>query len=153
MHIVFNPTFADVLPADAPVAETGLDKPSTVQSTRSTIFSYELKIGKLTGENYPVLVSVKADLPKERTPAADEKPEDKTKLDQEFQTKQKTLSDKLAKEQKLPARPYLIAKATVEQILKERNALLKPSPSPSPTPTPGAGSSAKPRLTPPPRPK
>jgi len=38
------------------------------------------------------------------------KPEDKTKLDQEFQTKQKQLADKLAKEQKTGNRPYLIAK-------------------------------------------
>jgi Domain of unknown function (DUF4340) len=124
-------SFADVLPSDAPVAETGLDKPSTVHIETFDNFSYELRIGKLTGENYPVLVSVKAELPKERVPAADEKPEDKAKLDQEFQTKQKQFTDKLAKEQKLPTRPYLIAKATIDQVLKDR-ASLKPSPSPSP---------------------
>ena len=61
-------SFADVLPSDAPVAETGLDKPSTVHIETFDNFSYELRIGKLTGENYPVLVSVKAELPKERTP-------------------------------------------------------------------------------------
>jgi len=97
-------------------------------------FTYELRIGKLMGENYPVLVSVKGEPPKERTPAADEKPEDKTKLDQEFQTKQKQLTDKLATEQKLQARPYLIAKATIDQMLKDRAALMaekKPAPSPS----------------------
>lgn len=126
-------SFADVLPPDAPVAETGLDKPSTVHIETVDNFAYELRVGKLTGENYPVLVSVKAELPKERTPATDEKPEDKTKLDQEFETKQKQLSDKLAKEQKLPARPYLIAKATIDQMLKDRASLMaekKPSPPP-----------------------
>ncbi len=61
-------SFADVLPPDAPVAETGLDKPSTVRIETFDNFVYELRIGKLTGENYPVLVSVKGDLPKERTP-------------------------------------------------------------------------------------
>jgi hypothetical protein len=127
-------SFADVMPADAPVAETGLDKPSTVHLETFDNISYDLKIGKLNGENYPVLVSIKGDLPKERTPGADEKPEDKTKLDQEFESKQKPLAEKLAKEQKLPARPFLIAKATVEQILKERSALVAEKKSASPTP-------------------
>ena len=131
--------FADVLAPDAPVAETGLDKPSTVRIETFDNFVYELKIGKLMGENYPVLVSVKAELPKERTPAADEKPEDKAKLDQEFQTKQKQLTDKLAKEQKLPARPYLIVKSTIDQMLKDRASLMAEknlSPRPPPRPLP-----------------
>ena len=97
-------------------------------------FVYELQIGKLMGENYPVLVSVNAELPKERTPAADEKPEDKAKLDQEFQTKQKQLTDKLATEQKLQIWPYLIPKGTIDQLLKERASLMaKKEPVPSPT--------------------
>ncbi len=127
-------SLADVLPPDAPVTDTGLDKPSTIRIETFDNFVYELRIGKLMGENYPVLVSVKADLPKERTPAADEKPEDKGKLDLEFQTKQKQLADKLATEQKLPARPYLIPKSTIDQMLKDRALLLaekKPSPSPT----------------------
>ena len=127
-------SFADVLAPDAPVTETGLDKPSTVQIETFDNIVYELKIGKLMGENYPLLVSVKGEPPKERTPAADEKPEDKARLDQEFQTKQKQLTDKLAAEQKLPARPYLVMKATMDQMLKDRAALMaekKPSPSPA----------------------
>jgi hypothetical protein len=139
--------FADVLSPDAPVEETGLDKPSTVRIETFDTFAYELRIGKLTGENYPVLVSVKAELPKERTPIADEKPEDKTKLDQEFQTKQKQLSDKLATEQKLQARPYLIAKATIDQVLKDRASLMaEKKPVPSPT---VAGSKSAPSMKPP----
>lgn len=132
-------SFADVLAPDAPVAESGLDKPSTVRIETFDNFVYELRIGKLTGENYPVLVSAKGELPKERTPAADEKPEDKARLDQEFQAKQKQLTDKLATEQKLPARPYLIAKSTIDQILKDRASLMaekKPSPSPTAAPSP-----------------
>lgn len=138
-------SFADVLGPDAAAAETGLDKPSTAHIETFDNFTYDLKIGKLMGENYPVLVSVKAVLPKERTAAAAEKPEDKTKLDQEFQTKQKQLTDKLATEQNLPARPYLIAKPTVEQLFKERAALLaekKPSPAPAAPPSPGPKASS-----------
>ena len=142
-------SFVDVLPADAPMAETGLDKPSTVHIETFDGFSYDLRIGKLKDENYPVLVSVKGELAKERTPAADEKPEDKTKLDEEFQTKQKQLGDKLAKEQKLPARPYLIVKATIDQMLKDRAALMvekKPSPSPSSLSPPGVQGAPPPKF-------
>jgi hypothetical protein len=129
-----NPTFADVFAPDAKPAETGLDKPSTAHFETFDDFVYELRIGKLIGENYPVLVSVKAELAKERPPGKDEKPEDKTRLDQEFQVRQKQLTEKLAKEQKLENRPYLIAKSTIDQLLKDRNALMaekKPSPSPT----------------------
>jgi Domain of unknown function (DUF4340) len=139
--------FADVLSPDVPVTETGLDKPSTVRIETFDNFSYELRIGKLMGENYPVLVSVKAELPKERTAVADEKPEDKTKLDQEFQTKQKQFSEKLTNEQKLPARPYLVAKSTIDQMLKARASLMaekKPVPSPAAAAPPAGPKAAMP---------
>jgi hypothetical protein len=44
-------------------------------------------------------------LAKERQPGKDEKPEDKTKLDEEFKTKLKGFEDKLAAEKKLEAAP------------------------------------------------
>lgn len=147
--------FADVLAPEAPVAETGLDKPSTVRIETFDNVVYELKIGKLMGENYPVLVSVKGEPPKERTPAADEKPEDKARLDQEFQTKQKQLTDKLAAEQKLQARPYLVMKPTIDQMLKERAALMaekKPSPSPAAASSPAAKISPAAKVSPPMKP-
>lgn len=143
-------SFTDVLAPDAPVTETGLDKPSSVRIETFDNFVYEWRIGKLTGENYPVLVSVKAELPKERTPAADEKPEDKARLDQDFQTKQKPLADKLAAEQKLQARPYLIPKSTIDQLLKDRASLLAEK-KPLPSPAPGA-SPAGPKTPPLPKP-
>jgi Domain of unknown function (DUF4340) len=137
--------FADVLSPDAPVAETGLDKPSIVRIETFDNFVYELRIGKLMDQNYPVLVSIKAELPKERTPAADEKPEDKAKLDREFQAKQKQLTEKLAKEQKHQARPYLIVKSTIDQMLKDRASLMaekKPIPSPTAATSPAGPKSA-----------
>jgi len=147
-------SFADVLAPDAPVTETGLDKPSTVHIETFDNFVYELKIGKLMGGNYPVLISVKGEPPKQRTPAADEKPEDKARLDQEFQTKQKQLTHKLSAEQKLQARPYLVVKSTIDQMLKDRAALMaekKPSPSPPAASAPAGpkpGLSAAPKSVP-----
>jgi hypothetical protein len=146
-------TFADVLASDASPAETGLDKPATVRLETFDNFVYELRIGKLAGENYPVLISVKAELPKERTPAADEKAEDKTKLDQDFQARQKQLTEKLAKEQKFESRPYLIAKFTIDQLLKERSALMaekKTPASPTPATFPTGKTGAKPSRAAPP---
>jgi hypothetical protein len=137
--------FADVLAPDAPPAETGLDQAATAKIETFDNFVYDLRIGKAMGENYPVLVSVKAELPKERTPAPDEKPEDKAKLEQEFLTRQKQLNEKLAKEQALENRPYLIAKATIDQLLKERSALVpekKPDPSPAAGVSPGTAAGA-----------
>jgi len=128
-------SFTDVLAPDKPATETGLDQPSTLTIETFDGFSYDVKIGKLMETNYPVLVSVKATLPNERKAGADEKPEDKTKLDKEFKDKQKTLHEKLEKEQKLAGRPYLVAKSTVDQLLKDRSALLKPPPTPSPAPS------------------
>jgi hypothetical protein len=88
---------------------------------------------------------VTAQLPKERTPGKDEKPEDKARLDQEFQTKQKQLTDKLAQEQKLNGHIYLLAKTTIDQLVKPRSALMadKASPTASPSPT-GAAKPAEP---------
>lgn len=144
-------SFADVLPSDAPVAETGLDKPSTVRIETFDNFVYDLKIGKLMGENYPVLVSVKAELPKERTTAAEEKPEDKASLDQDFQARQKQLTEKLATEQKLQARPYLILKSTIDQMLKNRASLMAEK-KPVPSPTAAAPKTASPPKAPSPSP-
>ena len=131
-------TFTDVLAPDAKPAETGLGHPTTVTIETFDGFTYVLRIGKPMGENYPELVSVTAQLPKDRTPGKDEKPKDKARLDQEFQKKQKELSDKLAKEKKFENRPYLISKLTIDAILKDRSAFFpaKPSPTPSVTPSP-----------------
>jgi Domain of unknown function (DUF4340) len=148
-------SFADVLAPDAAATETGLDKPATVHIETFDNFVYELKIGKLMGENYPVLVSVTGKPPTERTPAADEKPEDKARLDQEFQTRQKQLADKLANEQKLQARPYLVVKSTIDQMLKDRASLVaekKPSPSPNAATSPAAAVSPPAKFAPPMRP-
>lgn len=123
-----NPALVDVLPADSPP----IAQPTVARIETFDGINYEMRIGKPSGENYPVLVSVSGEVAKERTPAANEKPEDKARLDQEFQAKQKQLSEKLTNERKLQARQYLIAKLTLDQLLKERGAWMTAKPSPSP---------------------
>jgi len=131
--------FADVLNPDAKAEETGLDKPVTATFQTFDGFTYVLKVGKENAGNQPVSVEVSAQLAKERTPGKDEKPEDKTKLDEEFKTKLKTLEDKLAAEKKFEGRPFLIAKATLDQLIKDRASFLaEKNPNPAPG-APGAG--------------
>jgi hypothetical protein len=87
-------------------------------------FSYVSRVGTRQGDNYPVSFSVAANLPATRPPAADEKPADKTRLDQEFQTRQKTLAEKLAKESAITNWIYQIPAYTLDELLKSRPQLL-----------------------------
>ena len=137
--LLANPTFVDVLDPKTAPTETGFDRPSTTRIETFDNFIYELRIGKLMGDNYPVFVTVTAELPKDRAPVKDEKSEDKAMLDQQFQAKRKELADKLSKEKKFDNWPYLIPKTTIEQLLKDRSALLAEKKTPSPAPPPSAG--------------
>lgn len=150
-NLLSAPQIADVLAPDAKPADTGLDQPTVATIETFDGFRYELKIGKANGENHPVLVAVSATLPKERAPGKDEKPEDKTKLDEEFKTKLKQQQDKLAAEQKLAGRAYLLGKFAVEPLLKSRADLLPDKPA-EPTPTPEAASATTPPIPVPPAP-
>jgi hypothetical protein len=86
-----------------------------------------------------VTVEVSAKLATERTPGKDEKPEDKTKLDEEFKTKLKGFEDKLAAEKKFEGRPFLIAKSTMDLVVKDRVCALGDSPATPPAGTPAPG--------------
>ena len=87
-------------------------------------FTYHSTIGPKKDDNYPVSFSLTASLPTARTPAKDEKPEDKAKLDKEFQARQKTLADKLAKESAYTNWLYQMPAYSVDEILKTRQQLL-----------------------------
>jgi hypothetical protein len=78
-----SPSFADVV-ADPKPDQLGLDKPTVVKVSTFENFIYTLKVGLKTNDNYPISLALAAQPPKERTPAKDEKPEDKDKLDKEF---------------------------------------------------------------------
>lgn len=145
--IFASATFVDVQAPDAK-----LEEPTTTATIETFDgFRYELKIGKPSGENYPVLVKVSGNFPKERTPGKDEKPEDKTRLDGEFALKVKGFEEKLAKEKKAEGRPYLLAKFNVDPLLKERTALLPDKPAePAKAAAPAPAASAPVSVTTPP---
>jgi hypothetical protein len=119
-----SPTFSDVLPADTKPEQTGLDKPTVVTLDTFDNFTYTIKLGQKTNDNLPLALTVTAQIPKERTAAKDEKPEDKAKLDKEFKEKQKNLEDKLSQEKSYEKWVYLVSNFTVDSLLKDRAQLL-----------------------------
>jgi len=119
-----SPTFLDVLSAETKPDQTGLDKPTVITVDTFDNFTYTLKVGAKTNDNDYLTVSVTAALPKERTPGKDEKPEDKTKLNKEFQDNQAKLADKLKQEQGCGKWIYQVSGWTFDSLLKERSQLL-----------------------------
>jgi hypothetical protein len=75
-------------------------------------------------DNFLLTVSVTAELPKERKKEDGEKPEDAKTKDAAFTERLKTLTEKLQKESALAGRTFEVSKATVEPLLKDREALI-----------------------------
>lgn len=117
------PSFNDVVVGATP-EQTGLDKPTVVAIETFDNFTYTIKVGAKKDDNYHLTMAVSAALAKERTPAKDEKPEDKAKLDKEFAETQKKLQEKLATEKSFEPWTFLVSTWTVDPILKERSQLL-----------------------------
>ncbi len=118
-----SPSFVDVLPSAKP-EDLGLDKPTVVTVGTFDNFTYTLKVGQKTNDDFPLTMTVSAQFQKERTPGKDEKPEDKDKLDKEFKEKQKKLEEKLNQEKGYEKWVYLVSNWTVDPMLKERAQLL-----------------------------
>lgn len=118
-----SPSFNDVSTGAKP-EQLGLDKPTVVTLDTFDNFSYTVKVGQKTNDNYAIAMAVSAQLPKERTPGKDEKPEDKAKLDKEFKDNQKKLSDKLDQEKPYEKWVYLVSSWTLDPLLKERSQLM-----------------------------
>ncbi len=121
------PRFDDVVDPAAKPADTGLDQPILAKIETFDHFNYTIKAAKAkgaNGENYHLQMTVDASLVKERTPGQDEKPEDKAKLDKEFQDNLKKLEDKLKQEKACEKWTYVVSKWTIDPLLKERKDFL-----------------------------
>lgn len=118
-----SPSFSDVV-ANPQADKLGLDKPATLVLETFDGFTYTAKAGTASGDNYPFQISVAANFPKARTPAKDEKPEDKEKLDKEFAEGQKKLGEKFAADQKFAKWTFLVTKYTLDSVLKSRTDLM-----------------------------
>lgn len=139
-----SPSFSDVDTTSKP-AQLGLDKPTVVKLDTFDNFSYTLKVGEKTNDNYAVALNVDAQLPTERTPDKDEKPADKARRDKEFKDNQKKLQDKLAQEKGYQNWVYLVSSWTLDPVLKDRSQLLVEKKKEE-KPTASNAASAKPAL-------
>ena len=63
-------------------SELGLTNPTVVKLDTFDNFTYTLKVGPKTNDNYALALTVEAQWPKERVPGKDEKPEEKAKFQQ-----------------------------------------------------------------------
>jgi hypothetical protein len=125
-----SPSFNDVR-AGSQLAGTGSNAPVTIRISTFDHFDYTLRCGARTNDEYPVTVSVSAQLPKERAAGKDEKPEDKARLDKEFKDQQAKQEEKLKQEQALANWTYQVPNWVMEPLLKERSQLMvekKPEP-------------------------
>ena len=121
-YLLSSPSFND-LALSFKFDET--NKPTTTARLETfENFNYSVKLAPKSGDDYHVQVAVAADIPKERTPGKDEKPEDKEKLDKEFKEKNQKLQDKLKAEKAYEKWSYVVSKWTVDNLLKERKDLL-----------------------------
>jgi hypothetical protein len=136
------PSFNDVV-LDPKPDVTGLDKPTLATLETFDDFTYTVKVGNKSGEDaYYMTVAVAAEIPQQRVAPADEKAEDKEKLDKEFKEKTDKLNDKLKQEKALEKWTFLVSKWTFDSLLKERHALMaekkddKPAEPPKPAEVP-----------------
>jgi hypothetical protein len=137
-YALSSPSFNDVLGSDAKADGNITAKLETFDG-----LVYNVKLGKPANEeNYPLQVTVEGNFAKQREPGKDEKPEDKEKLDKEFKDKISKLEEKLKHEKSYEKWTYLVAKWTVDPLLKERKDLLaekkeeKKEGAAAPTPSP-----------------
>ena len=115
----FNDVSVGVKPEDV-----GLDKPTLVTVETFDDFTYTVKVGNRLNDTATLAMAVTAQLPKERTPGKDEKPEDKDKLDKEFKEKVKKLEEKLAQEKAFEPWIFQVSGWTVDSVLKIRADLM-----------------------------
>jgi len=79
---------------------------------------------KDANDDYALRMDVNASFPEKRTPAADEKPEDKEQLDKDWAEAQAKLKTKLETEKKFTKWAFQVEGYTVDPLLKKRGELL-----------------------------
>ena len=110
--------------ADPAKADTGLNHPVTIQSKTFDGLTYTLKIGKPVDSNYYLRFTVAGGPSAKRIPEKNEKAEDKAKKDKDFEDRRRKLLEKVQGEKKLEAWTYVVAKTTVDPLLRDRAQLL-----------------------------
>lgn len=138
-YALSSPSFEDVA---AP--EFSGEQPEFKDGTKATIatfegFNYTIHLASTKEDNYLMNVQVEGSFPQERSPGADEKPEDKEKLDKEFLDALKKKQEKLTKEQAYGKWVYKVGKWTVDPLLKSRSDFMAEEKTEAPAQTTNEG--------------
>ncbi|WP_395748423.1 DUF4340 domain-containing protein [Prosthecobacter sp.] len=124
--LLSTPTFNDVLAKDK--AATLMKDAVKAKLVTFEGFTYDVQAAKQAGQGggdkYYLTVNVSADIPKERAPVKDEKPEDKKKNDDAFAEEKKKKEEKLANEKACEGWVYEVSEYTVSSLLKKRHEIL-----------------------------
>ena len=125
--------FNDVVPASEVEARADAENKRSAVIETFEGFIYQLTITPAkpkegadasAGEEMLLTVDVNADLPEERKKEENETPEDAKIKQDASQERLKSLTEKLEKEKTLEGRTFLVAKSTVDPLLKERADLI-----------------------------
>ncbi|BCX49374.1 conserved hypothetical protein [Haloferula helveola] len=140
--------FEDVVPAAE--VEAAWDKEQRRQAVIETFegFTYNVTFGPEKSEttegedaqpqtSYLMRVTVTAKIPEQRKAEEGESEEDAKKKKEAFDTRKKTLEEKLETAKQLEGRTYRVTKFTVDALAKDRVGLIKSAP-PATTGAPGA---------------
>jgi hypothetical protein len=119
-----SPSFNDIARNGADDTQLGLDKPVIIQIETFDDFSYTIKLGAKKDDQYPMVMTINSNYPKERTPSKDEKPEDKTKADKAWADRRKQLESQLANTKRYENWVFMVPAWTVDTLLKDRKELL-----------------------------
>jgi len=114
---------ADVVPDPAKV-DTGLSRPVVIKASTFDGLTYTLRIGNKAGDNYYLGLAVAGEPPRVRSAGKGEKAEDKAKKDKEFEEERQKIVDKLAREKQLERWTYLVARSSLDPLLRDRAQLM-----------------------------
>jgi hypothetical protein len=104
--------------------ETGLSRATTVRAETFDGLTYTVRIGNKIGDNYYVAVAAAGEPPEARTPDKGETAEEKEKKDKLFAENKARLAERLARERRLDGWRYVVGKAAVEPLLRDRAQML-----------------------------
>lgn len=115
---------------DVPAAgfEPGFDAGTGVTATTFDGIEYRIKVGKLERDRYALQVAVEGASTRVAKPAPappDEKPADKEKREKAAADELKRFNDRIAREKTLAPFVVLVAKAKLDDVLRNRADLLK----------------------------
>jgi hypothetical protein len=113
----------DVVP-DPAKADTGLAHGIAIKAETFDGVTYTVRIGNAAGPNYYVGFQIAGEAAETRVAAKGEKPEDKAKNDKAFEDRRKKLAEQVEREKRLSQWTYLVAKSSIEALLRDRAQLL-----------------------------